>query len=220
MALTGILVQQFAEWLVDLAISYGLTGAFVLSFLSNLILFMPVPYLSVIFWLSLPPPHGAGLNPVALALVSGLGAALGKVVIYYVGVYGRRFLSEKKRKSLDYAKITIGKYGALAIFITAASPVPDDILYFPLGIMHYSPWKFFLYCLLGKIVLTFFVSVSGAYSLHLLRFIPFGEDLLRMITGESIWGIVITIALTILATYVTLKVDWEKFFDKITSRKK
>jgi membrane protein DedA with SNARE-associated domain len=220
MTLPFVFTQQFVETLIDLAIRYGLVGSFILSFFSNLILFLPIPYLSIIFWLSLQPPHGAGLNPISLALVSGFGASLGKVIIYYIGACGRKFLGEQKKKNLDYAKIVIDKYGPLAIFIASATPVPDDVVYLPLGVMRYNPWKFFFYCLLGKIVLTLFISVSGYYSFHLLRMVPFGGYLLRLIMRESIWGIVITIALTVLVTYVTLKIDWEKLINRMTSEKK
>ena len=117
------------QWLITLLMNHGYVGAFMISFLGNLLVFMPIPYLLLIFGM------GSFLNPLLVGVVGGLGATIGKTVIYMMGAVGRKFLSSERRNKLDYAKPLLGKYGALAIFFFALSPLPDDVLYVPLGIM-------------------------------------------------------------------------------------
>jgi membrane protein DedA with SNARE-associated domain len=197
------------QWLITLLMSYGYVGAFVVSFLGNLLVFVPLPYLLVILWM------GSFLNPLLVGIVGGFGATVGKTVIYMIGAAGRKLLSSERRSKLDYAKPLLGKYGALAIFFFALSPLPDDILYVPLGIMRYNLVSFFISCLLGKIILTIIVALPGHVSKTVIYY--FAEELppeLRFI------GIFLTVLLIVVSVYVTLQLDWEKLFIKYIGRQK
>ena len=95
----------------------GLLGVFFAAFLSNLTvvgrdMFMPVFLPMTLLY-----------NPLLLGAAAGWGGALGLVTTYY----GGRTISEAVEKSNNEDRISewIRRYGFLAIFIVAASPLPD-----------------------------------------------------------------------------------------------
>jgi len=184
------------------AVEYGYFGSFIISIASNLILFVPIPYLIIIFALS------TVLDPWLLGLVSAIGATVGKVIIYYIGRSGRRILKDSQKKKLEFARLIMEKYGSLAIFIMAATPVPDDILYIPLGMMRFNLIRFFTFTLMGKIVLTLLISLGGHYSIAWISF---------LLGGESVWVTIVTIVFIAGSVYLTAKIDWEELFYKYFS---
>jgi membrane protein DedA with SNARE-associated domain len=95
------------------------------------------------------------------------------------------------------------KYGPFAIFIMAATPLPDDILYIPLGLMRYELPKFFTFCLLGKIVLTYPIALAGRLGIRWVE---------TILGGTGIWMQIIIILSIIIGAILTLKIDWEKLF--------
>jgi len=198
-------LEELARWLFEIAQAYGYFGSFLLSFLSNLILFAPVPYLLIVFWLS--ATHS--IDPIIMGIVSAMGAALGKVAVYYIGRGSRKLLNEKEHKDLEFARLIMEKYGMIAIFLFAASPSPDDALYIPLGMMSYNVLKFFISCLLGKILLTLVVSLGGYYSIGWISI---------LLGGGGVWTIAVTVIFIIVSVYVTVKIDWERLFHKYFSR--
>ena len=55
-------------------------------------------------------------------------------------------LSKKKtRKRMRPFERLVKRYGAGAAFFAAATPIPDDLVYVPLGLAKYNPTSF-LYC--------------------------------------------------------------------------
>ncbi|MEM2925018.1 MAG: VTT domain-containing protein [Methanocellales archaeon] len=205
-------LNSTVEWLFNLTIDLGYIGIFTASFLGNLFLFIPLPYLIIVFLLSNPI---FGFNPILLAITSALGASIAKLITYTIGYGSRHLLTEQRCRKLEYARWLVGRHGILIIFLFAATPLPDDALYIPLGMMSYSFFKFFTSVLAGKIVLTLIVSYSGYYSLEWLMF---------LLNGGSWLGVVITIVFIALSIYLTLRIDWEKicltfFSDKLEGLK-
>jgi membrane protein DedA with SNARE-associated domain len=198
-------LEEFAMWLYEIAQAYGYSGSFLLSFVSNLILFAPIPYLLIIFWLSATP----SIDPITMGIISAIGAALGKVAVYYIGRGSRKLLDEKEHKDLEFARLIMEKYGVTAIFLFAATPSPDDALYIPLGMMNYNILKFFISCLLGKILMTLVVSFGGHYSVGWMS---------SLLGGGGVWSIAVTIIFIIASVYMTVKIDWEKLFYKYFSK--
>ena len=54
-------------------INFGYLGAFLISLISSLSIFVPIPYTIVIYAL------GSSLNPLLIALASGFGSAIGEI---------------------------------------------------------------------------------------------------------------------------------------------
>jgi membrane protein DedA with SNARE-associated domain len=183
---------------------FGYLGVFVISFVGSVSVIFPIPYTIVIFFL------GGVLDPFFVAISGGLGAALGEFSGYALGYYGRSVVNKERQKKMGYMVKLFDKCGPAAIFIFALTPLPDDLLFIPLGVMRYPFVKAFVPSLLGKTLMTFILAYSGQQSI----------DLILAIFGDSGWlGTVITAALLIIIIVAMVKIDWEKLFEKHIANK-
>ena len=165
----------------------------------------PIPYTIVILFL------GTMLDPFFIAISGGLGSALGEFFGYLLGYYGRTAVSEERRKKMDYMVKLFDSYGPVAIFLFALTPLPDDLLFIPLGVMHYPFWKAFVPALLGKTLMTFILAYSGQQSIELIK---------TIFVGSGWIGTIITVVLLVLIIVAMIKIDWEKLFEKHVADKK
>ena len=191
--------------MLQFAQQFGYLGVFIISFVGSVSVIFPIPYTIVIFLL------GSVLNPVFIAISGGLGAALGEFSGYAIGYYGNSKISKERRKKMGFMVKVFDKYGPLAIFLFALTPLPDDLLFIPLGIMRYSFLKAFIPAILGKTLMTFIIAYSGQQSFELITLV-FGES--------GILGTVITSVLLALVIFAMIKIDWEKMFEKHVNAKK
>jgi membrane protein DedA with SNARE-associated domain len=183
----------------DFALQFGYLGVFVISFVGSISVIFPIPYTIVIFFL------GSILDPFFVAISGGLGAALGEFSGYALGYYGRAVINKERQRKMGYIVKLFDKYGPAAIFLFALTPLPDDLLFIPLGVMRYPLVKAFIPSLLGKTLMTLILAYSGQQSI----------DLILAVFGESGWlGTVITAALLVIIIVAMVKIDWEKLFEK------
>jgi len=182
-------------------------AAFVISFMSNAIPFMTVPYLALI------AGYGALLDDnverLLVGIGGGLGAALGKVIVFYFGREFNRVLSEKTRENLEFFAKAFQHGVFIAIFLFAALPLPDDVLYIPLGVAGYNPVLFFVAVALGKIVLTlgavFFGDVMGQAATWL-------QAVLGLSSSEPNPAITaaLLLAASLVVTLMIMRMDWRR----------
>jgi membrane protein DedA with SNARE-associated domain len=184
--------------LMKIALNYGYVGAIIVSILGNFLPFIPIPYLIAIYYMASYMP----VDPIILGIAAGIGGAIGKSVIYLLGFEGSKIIiTEEKRKQIEKFKEMLGKYGAIAVFFVTVTPSPDDIVIIPLGLVRYSFIKFFIATALGKILLSIAVALFGKYFTEQLN-IVFGEG--------NIYGILISIIVLLIMTWIILKIDWIK----------
>jgi len=193
-------IQQLSQWLESLAFQYGYLGIFALSFLGAASIIFPIPYTFVIFYLG----SLRVFNPFLIAISGGAGSALGEFFGYFLGYYGRAALSEERQRKIDYVMKIFSRYGTFAIFVFALTPLPDDLLFIPLGIMRYNFVKAFIPSLAGKILMCLILAYGGHLSMNLIKNF-FGEK------GGYV-SIIASTVLLIAILIVILKVDWEKIF--------
>ncbi len=197
------ILETGGDWLLDtmkdFAFQYGYLGVFIISFIGSVSVVFPVPYTIVIYLL------GAVLNPVFIAISSGLGSAIGEFSGYALGYYGRAVVSEERRRKMEYMVKLFDRYGPAAIFFFALTPLPDDLLFIPLGVMHYPFWKAFIPALLGKTVMSFILAYAGQQSIAIIE---------TLFGGSGLLGTVITVALLVVIIVAMVKIDWEKLFEK------
>lgn len=187
------------EWMEPFALQFGYLGVFIISFIGSVSVIFPVPYTLAIFAL------GGVLDPLFVAISGGLGSALGEFSGYGLGYYGRKIVNEKTQKKMDYMVKFFDRHGPLAIFLFALTPLPDDLLFIPLGVMHYPFWRAFIPALLGKTLMTYALAYCGQQSI----------EFIMTIFGESGWiGTIITAALLMVVIVAMIKLDWEKIFEK------
>ncbi len=188
--------------LYQLLIQYSYLGVFIISFIGTASIIVPIPYTLVIFALSTT----GNWDPLLLIIVGGFGSAIGELTGYALGYFGRRMLSQERQRKMTYLLKLFDRYGPVAIFIFALTPLPDDVLFIPLGILKYKFYKAFIPSLLGKItmlaILVYFGQIWGDVLLSI-----FGE-------GGNLTGIVITTVLLIIVLIALSRIDWEKVFKK------
>jgi membrane protein YqaA with SNARE-associated domain len=207
-----LLFKEIEDWLTTFATQYGYLGIFLISLIGAMSIFVPIPYPVVIFILG-------GLqtfDPLLIAVAAGLGSAIGEFSGYLLGVGGRKVISDKYKKKVDFITKLFKKYGSIAIFIFALTPLPDDLLFIPLGVMRYSLLRAFIPALLGKFFSNLIIAYSGRLSLEIIGNL-FGVE------GEGtslIVGTIIGVVLLVIILIIMFKFDWEKHFAKYVDEPK
>jgi len=192
-------IDQFFSFYDD----FGYLGILLISFVGSIIVFVPIPYFPVL----ITAAFNDNLNPTLIALSSAIGAVIAKLIIFYASYYGRNMLSSKIKGKMIPLQRLLGRYGAIGAFIAAVSPIPDDIVYIPLGLAKYSPWKFAIATFLGKFVLNEMFVIGAIYFGK-----PFVNNMMSYSTNID-YLIVVTIAsVAVLGViiYFALKIDWAK----------
>jgi len=196
-------IGQFLDWMEQFALQYGYAGVFVISIIGAMSIIIPIPYTLLIFFL------GSFLDPIPLALAGGLGSAVGEAAGYLIGYYGRAIISKERQRNMDYMLKVFNRYGSITIFLFALTPLPDDILFIPLGIMRYRFIKVFIPAFLGKSLMCLILAYGGLYSIGFIR----------ALFGDGGWlGGLLTTVLLIAIIALMLKIDWEKVFEKYVAK--
>jgi uncharacterized membrane protein YdjX (TVP38/TMEM64 family) len=145
---------------------------------------------------------------VVIGFLVALGAALAKSVHYLVTFFVSKHLSAKQRQRLDSEAVKIQKWAFLLLFVAAATPVPDEPVVIPLGLLKYNAGKFFSAFFLGKLSITVVGAFLGSWTKS-----TFSEWLSPEVT------IALSIILTVAITVIMLKVDVGKLANRILKRK-
>ena len=146
---------------------------------------------------------------ILLAFLIALAAALAKGIHYMLTFFVSGHLSERNRKKLDAEASKVKRWAFLLLYIAAATPIPDEPIVIPLGLLKYSPVKFFTSYFLGKITIT----VAGVF---------LGSWVEANFSGllNPLEMVAISIALTIIITVIMFKVDVGKIVDKMLKKYK
>jgi len=178
------------------------------NFFGSLVPFVPLPGFLLLATMSV----GNEYNLHALALISAVSATIAKQIIFYVSFGGRKIMNEKTRKRMRPFERLVKRYGAAAAFVAAATPIPDDIIFIPLGLAKYNPKRFFVATLSGKIVLSYvIVFISHYIGLSFIQpFLEHVDDTTPVYVGLLIFGIIMTVVIVLL-----LKLDWERVMVKM-----
>jgi membrane protein DedA with SNARE-associated domain len=177
------------------------------NFFGSLVPFVPLPGFLLLATMSV----GNEYNLHALALVSAVSATIAKQIIFTVSFGGRKIMNEKTRKRIRPFERLVKRYGAAAAFVAAATPMPDDIIFIPLGLAKYNPKRFFVATLTGKIVLSYIiVFISHYIGLSFIQpFLENIDDATPVYIGILIFGIIMTAVIVLL-----LKLDWQRIMAK------
>jgi len=143
-----------------------------------------------------------------IGLLVALGASIAKSVHYLVTFFIGKHLNPKRRQRLDKDAEKIKGWAFLLLIAAAATPLPDEPVVIPLGLMKYSPAKFFTAFFLGKLSITLAGAFLGAWT---------NSTFSEFLSQEAM--IILSVALTIIVTVILLKVDVADFIEKIFRRK-
>ena len=177
------------------------------NFIGSLIPFVPLPGFLLLATMAV----GDQFDLHILAILSAVTATIAKQIIFYASYGGRKIVSEKTKKRMRPFQRLVKRYGAGAAFFAAATPIPDDLVYVPLGLAKYNPKKFFIATLTGKFVLSYtIVFVSHHLGLSLVEpLLENIDDATPVYIGIIIFGAAMTAVIVLL-----LRLDWQRILGR------
>ncbi len=178
------------------------------NFIGSLVPFVPLPGFLLLATMAV----GSQYDLHVLALLSAITATAAKQIIFYASYGGRRIINKKTQDRMLPFQRLVKRYGAGAAFFAAATPIPDDLVYVPLGLAKYNPLRFFIATLAGKIVLSY-VIVFVSHYLGLSIAAPFLEsidDATPIYLGIIIFGASMSAVIILL-----LKLDWHRILGRV-----
>lgn len=186
---------------------FGYPGIFLISFIGSIIVFVPVPYFPVL----ITAAFNKNLDPHLISLFSAIGAVSAKLIIFYASYYGRNILSPKVRARMLPLQRLLSKYGWGGAFVAALTPIPDDLVYIPLGLAKYSPWKFATATFVGKFLFNEVLVLGAVY---------FGKPFIDKIMSDTstpislVIGTILTVTVIGLMIYLSYKINWDRIIGK------
>jgi membrane protein YqaA with SNARE-associated domain len=229
------IITQGANYLWAILISFGI------CLLGSVSIGFPIPFPFVLFTLSnsiylkFSTDLGLALNQIlmqptfwfqitGLAIAGGLGSALGELSGYLVG-FGAKKIVEKAESSKSGISQNINGFGKLVlnnpkrtpfyIFIFALTPLPDDILFLPLGMIRYPPWKSIIPGWLGKNFTTFLYCIWPI--LAQMGFLAAGIE--TNLTSDLVTEAILLL-LTITAMLFIFSFNWNKLLEERRKKEK
>ena len=152
-------LKQFAE--------YGYLGVFLVTLVSSLSVLLPLPGTVVVL-------AAADIwNPALVAIVAGIGGAIGEISAYMLGYGGRAVIAPEKSERYKQAEMWMKRRGGFAIFLFALIPfLIFDFMGIAAGVFRYPLKKFLFFTLLGRLPRSF---------IEVYIYIIFGVPLLEWI---------------------------------------
>jgi len=181
----------------------GYIGLALVSFFGSLIPFVPLP--SFIFLATMAA--GDKFNIHYLVFISAITATVAKQIIFLISYGGRKMMNDKTRTRMKPFERLVKRYGAAAAFVAAATPIPDDLIYVPLGLARYNPIRFFISTFLGKVVLGYVVVLLSHFfgMTYVEPFLENIKDPTVVYVGFAVFAVMMTAAILLL-----LRLNWEK----------
>ncbi|NVM16830.1 MAG: VTT domain-containing protein [Candidatus Lokiarchaeota archaeon] len=186
----------------------GLFITFLICLISNL-LPIPIPYTFVVCYSSLPFLHVNFFIPIIVAFIASLGCMIGEIGGYVVGRGASALISEERKQNLKKYQLFLIEHprtAPLLIFIFGLTPLNDDFITIPLGIIKYSFLKTIFWCWLGKLGLMLVFS----YNLF---------SICSLLGGESWILSIVSLYLIIIVMYLIVQIDLLEFFKNLVEKK-
>ncbi|MFH0954514.1 MAG: VTT domain-containing protein [Candidatus Micrarchaeota archaeon] len=150
-----------------LLVSFGLLGLFAVAILENATLFVGVPLEVILVGFAFATKG----NLIIIAVVAGLGAAIGEMTGYLVGRAGVGLAQKIKKTEVslfDKLKEKVDKHGPIGVFLLLLLPIPFDLVGIAAGLAKMNPLKFYLATFAGKSVRYFIILVAATAGIKML----------------------------------------------------
>jgi membrane protein DedA with SNARE-associated domain len=198
------------EDLLPLYDYFGYPGILLVSFIINILFFLPIPY----FPLPLLAAFNENLNPHLISLSGTAGAVAAKMIIFYLAYSGRNIITRiSKGKTISLQKF-LGKYGWIGALVAPIIPFSENLIYITLGLTRYSPQKFAIAVFIGVIIYNEFIVWIGV-----LLGRPFVDGMISTITNTNnpaaiIIAVILSIVGILTTLYLLIKINWNKIIGK------
>ena len=180
----------------------GLLITFWVCVIGNL-LPIPTPYTWVVCYSSQPFKVNLFI-PLLIGFIASLGCLIGEIGGYILGRGTAEIISDERKeklKKLQQYLIDHPRLAPLLIFVAALTPISDDLITIPLGIIKYSPKKTIFWCWLGK----FGLMLIFAYNLI---------NICNLIGGENWILSIITLYVIVILIYSMFRINLLKVKEK------
>lgn len=138
---------------------YGYPGIFLIEFIANASVMLPIPGSAV------TAAMAPLLNPFVLAVTASTAASIGELFGYLVGLGANEIV--ERASWIERVKIWLKKYGGITIALLAAIPNPIfDTAGIAAGALNIPPWRFFMWCWLGKTLNRLALTLGASALLH------------------------------------------------------
>jgi len=180
LVLNGVVYLLLPHRVVEHLGRFGYVGAFVVAFIANATVFIPVPYYPIIARLA------QVLNVWVVIVAAAAGSALGESVAYFVGRSGRRTVQSSRINNWLQKQMRHPWRAGIVLFAFSAPPNPVfDVAGLTAGAFGVPLWLFLVSVFLGRIVrmaLVVFLGVSFDWILppNLLLIGPVVESASRL----------------------------------------
>ncbi|MFX0083030.1 MAG: VTT domain-containing protein [Candidatus Hodarchaeota archaeon] len=185
----------------------GLLVTFWVCLVGNL-LPVPTPYTFVVCFSSQPFLEINYLVPFIVGFVASLGCLVGELGGYFIGRGASELISEERTENLNnYQQYLIShpKLAPFLIYLFGLTPLNDDMLTVPLGLIKYDIKKTIFWVFFGKLCL----MLIFAYNLLAIC---------TLIGGES-WIIsIVSLYLIVVLVYLMLKVNLVDLIRKVNKK--
>lgn len=142
----SVLIIVFNKQIRELE-EFGYMGIFLIMFLGNATVLVPVPVLAPLNILL----GGVFASPILLGLTVGIASSLGELVGYLAGYSGSGIV--KSTKVYKKVEVQVERYGLWAILFLAIVPNPlFDIAGVAAGALGIKWWKFLIAVTIGKTI--------------------------------------------------------------------
>ncbi len=185
----------------------GLLITFLVCLIGNL-LPIPLPYVFAVCFSSLPFLHLNLFIPLIVALIASLGCMIGEIGGYAVGRGASSFISEDRNQNLKKYQLFLIEHprtAPLLIFIFGLTPLNDDFITIPLGIIKYSFLKTIFWVWLGKL------GLMLIFSYNLL-------SICSLLGGESWIVSIVSMYLITILLYIMIKIDLLESYNKLVEK--
>ena len=136
----------------------GVEGLALNSFIESFFLVPPPDFLLITMDLAAPN------KALYYALICTIASAFGGAIGYGIGYWGGRpafnwFFRKGGKEKFDAVEKMYNKYGTLAVFFSAFTPIPYKVFTIASGILNMNFWKFMLASFFGRGARFFIVSI-------------------------------------------------------------
>ncbi|KKK44887.1 hypothetical protein LCGC14_1429240 [marine sediment metagenome] len=178
----------------------GLFITFWVSLIGNL-LPVPTPSTFIVCFSSIPFLQLHFFIPFIVGFIASLGCLVGEMSGYIVGRRASKFISDEKSKKLmvyQHYLVDHPRVAPLLIFLFGFTPLNDDMLTIPLGLIKYDVKKTIFWIWLGKLCL----MLIFAYNL---------VNICSLLGGDNWILSIVTLFLIVITVYLMLRVDFFKY---------
>jgi membrane protein YqaA with SNARE-associated domain len=185
----------------------GLLITFLVCLIGNL-LPVPTPYTFVVCFSAQPFLEMNIFIPLLVGFIASLGCLVGEMGGYLVGRGASELISTERSENLKkYQQYLVDhpKLAPFLIYLFGLTPLNDDMITVPLGLIKYDVKKTIFWVWLGKL------GLMLIFAYNLLNICIF-------LGGENWIFSIVTLFFTVIIVYLILKIDFIELFNRLKKK--